>query len=254
MNIPEKISNSTIIGLSIMCLLLISCFCTLVYGGKTSDNFIEDVQVECLFETEQEILKNYEINVENITEEVEEVVDIDTNGLENTEQMTVESISSMKVYEFEEEFITNNKLASRTVNAYIGVEGFIWPVPGYTYVSSDYGWRICPFHGHEFHYGIDVPAPEGTPIRACKDGEVVVSEYSSGYGYYMVIKHTDGTQTLYAHMYKVGLPKGTKVSQGEEIGGIGTTGSSTGNHLHFEIWMNASKESRVDPLSKYDIE
>ena len=254
MNIKERLSNSTIIGLSIIYLLLISCFCTLVYGDKTTEQKLDDVQVICLFETEQEILRSYDVNVEKITEEVEEVVDINTDGLENTEKMTVDSIESIKVLEFEEEFYTNNRVASRIVDAYIGVEGFIWPVLGHTYVSSDYGWRICPFHGREFHYGIDIPAPEGTPIRACKDGEVVVSEYNSGYGYYMIIKHTDGTQTLYAHMYKVGLPKGTKVLQGEEIGGIGTTGSSTGNHLHFEIWESASKDSRVDPLSKYEIE
>ena len=253
----ERLSNSTIIGLSIICVILFVCLCTLVYGDKNTEYKVDDIQVICLFESEQEIIKDYQMNTDMISESVEDTLivgGIDSSGIDNTEQMTVDVLSSLKVYEFEEEYITNNRLSARNINSYKGIEGFIWPVPGHTYISSPYGWRICPFHGYEFHYGIDIPAPEGTSIKACKDGEVVISKYSDSYGYYMRIDHTDGTQTLYAHMVRQGLPEGTIVKQGDEIGGIGSTGDSTGNHLHFEIRATSDINSKVDPLSKFIIE
>lgn len=128
-------------------------------------------------------------------------------------------------------------------------KGFIWPVSGYTRVSSPFGWRTCPFHGREYHSGIDVPAPSGTPIRAAKAGVVIVSTYGSSYGNYVTIAHADGSRTLYAHMVSRSVSAGQTVSQGQVIGGVGTTGSSTGNHLHFEVWLNSSKSSRVNPVA-----
>ncbi len=253
----ERLSSTSIIGLSIIFIMLLLCFSTLIYGDKNTEYKLDDVQVVCLFETEQEILKNYQMDTEMISENVEDTLivgGIDTSFVENTEKMTIDSLSNLKVYEFEEEYIVNNKLSARDIKSYRSEEGFIWPVPGYTSISSPYGWRICDFHGYEFHYGIDIPAPGDVAIKACKDGEVIISEYSNSYGYYMKIKHTDGTQTLYAHMVRKGLPVGSIVKQGDTIGGIGTTGDSTGNHLHFEIWMNENKDSRVDPLSMYIVE
>ncbi|MBR5534137.1 MAG: peptidoglycan DD-metalloendopeptidase family protein [Ruminiclostridium sp.] len=128
-------------------------------------------------------------------------------------------------------------------------KGFIWPVPGYRRVSSAFGWRTCPFHGKEYHSGIDVPAPSGTPIVASKAGVVIVSTYGSSYGNYVTIAHADGSRTLYAHMVSRSVSAGQTVSQGQKIGGVGTTGSSTGNHLHFEMWLNSSKSSRVNPVA-----
>lgn len=128
-------------------------------------------------------------------------------------------------------------------------KGFIWPVSGYTRVSSAFGWRNCPFHGREYHSGIDIPAPSGTPIRAAKSGVVIVSTYGSSYGNYVTIAHADGSRTLYAHMVSRSVSAGQTVSQGQVIGGVGTTGSSTGNHLHFEVWLNSSKSSRVNPVA-----
>ena len=128
-------------------------------------------------------------------------------------------------------------------------KGFIWPVNGYRRVSSPFGWRTCPFHGREYHSGIDVPAPSGTPIVAAKSGVVIVSTYGSSYGNYVTIAHADGSRTLYAHMVSRSVSAGQTVSQGQKIGGVGTTGSSTGNHLHFEVWLNSSKSSRVNPVA-----
>lgn len=127
--------------------------------------------------------------------------------------------------------------------------GFLWPLSGYTTVSSPFGYRNCPFHGRELHGGCDIPAPSGTPIKATKSGVVVISTYGSSYGNYVVIAHTDGSRSLYAHQSKRAVSVGQTVSQGQVIGYVGTTGSSTGNHLHFEIWLNSSSSSRVNPVA-----
>ncbi|MBP6855289.1 MAG: M23 family metallopeptidase [Candidatus Pacebacteria bacterium] len=106
------------------------------------------------------------------------------------------------------------------------------------------GYYIRPLSGgrksqglHGFN-GIDIAAPVGTPIYASASGTVIVSRsggWGGGYGSYVVIKHSNGTQTLYAHMSKVSVPLGATVTQGQVIGAVGNTGRSTGPHLHFEI-------------------
>lgn len=127
--------------------------------------------------------------------------------------------------------------------------GYLWPLSGYRSVSSPFGWRNCPFHGREFHSGVDIPAPSGTPIKATKSGVVIVSTYGSSYGNYVVVAHSDGGRSLYAHMSSRSVSAGQTVSQGQTIGAVGTTGSSTGNHLHFELWMGNSQSSRVNPVA-----
>lgn len=133
-----------------------------------------------------------------------------------------------------------------------GSGGYAWPVSGYTSVSSPYGWRSHPLTGRRsLHGGIDIPAPNGTPIRAAKSGVVILSTYGSSYGNYIVVAHGDGSRTLYAHQSSRAASAGETVSQGETIGYVGSTGSSTGNHLHFEVWTGSSSSSRVNPMNYY---
>ena len=129
-----------------------------------------------------------------------------------------------------------------------GTGGYIWPLNGYTRTSSPFGYRICPFHGRELHGGVDIPAPYGTPVHAAKSGTVVKSTYGSSYGNHIIIAHGDGTRTLYAHMSARLVSVGQTVSQGQTIGKVGSTGSSTGNHLHFETWTGSSSSTRVNPM------
>lgn len=112
---------------------------------------------------------------------------------------------------------------------------FTWPVPGYTSISSNYGWRICPFHGREFHSGIDIPAAYGTTVVAAAAGTVVYSGYLGSYGNAVIISHGGGLYTLYGHNSSLAVGYGANVSKGQKIAGVGSTGSSTGNHLHFEV-------------------
>ena len=131
---------------------------------------------------------------------------------------------------------------------------FICPLKSYSRISSEYGWRKNPVTGvNKLHAGTDFAAPGGTPIYAAASGYVQVAGWSSGgYGNYVIIYHgkmSDGNQysTLYGHMRSVATSAGKYVQQGEIIGYVGSTGNSTGNHLHLEVWKGGSKANAVNP-------
>ena len=132
--------------------------------------------------------------------------------------------------------------------------GFICPLKSYSRISSEYGWRKNPVTGvNKLHAGTDFAAPGGTPIYAAASGYVQVAGWSTGgYGNYVIIYHgkmSDGNQysTLYGHMRSVATSAGKYVQQGEIIGYVGSTGNSTGNHLHLEVWKGGSKANAVNP-------
>ena len=127
--------------------------------------------------------------------------------------------------------------------------GYLWPLPGFDTLSSLYGPRRDPITGRPGnHTGIDVPAPRGTNILSAKSGVVVTSTRHPRYGEYVVVSHSDGTSTLYAHMSQRLVKEGQTVKQGQVLGLVGTTGYSTGNHLHYEVRVNGS---RIDPIDCY---
>ncbi len=119
---------------------------------------------------------------------------------------------------------------SRLPRAGSGVSpsGFIWPVQGP--VTSGYGPRWG-----RMHTGIDVAAPSGTPLRAAKAGEVIYAGWLGGYGNTVLLDHGEGVATLYGHQSRIASTEGQILNQGDVLGFVGTTGHSTGNHLHFEI-------------------
>lgn len=127
-----------------------------------------------------------------------------------------------------------------------GTGSMTWPLPGYTSISSPFGSRICPFHGPENHDGVDIPAPGGTPIHAADSGVVVAAKYHYSLGNYIIINHGNGVQTYYLHTSAMYVSVGTKVNKGDVIAAVGTTGSSTGNHLDFRVNVNGSY---VNPTS-----
>jgi len=233
--------------------VLILLFGTLVYGEKSVDYKIDDVQIEALFELEQEVLESYEIasNTEDIPSELENSKGITEDSIENVEN-AMESVSSLKIVEFEEEYVANNKLAGvREIDNLESSTTYLWPVDGYYNLSSPYGWRNCPYHGREYHSGIDIPAPSGTPVKAAKNATVISSGWNGGYGNCVVLQHSDGGKTLYAHLRYINVTVNQEVSQGDVIGGVGTTGNSTGNHLHYEVWTGSNSDTRVNPMNYY---
>ncbi len=105
--------------------------------------------------------------------------------------------------------------------------------------SSGFGMRFHPVLGYNrMHKGVDFAAPTGTPIQAAASGKVVLAGWGGGYGNVVVLDHGKGIRTRYAHMSKVGVRNGQQVAQGQTIGAVGTTGLSTGPHLHYEVWVN----------------
>lgn len=121
---------------------------------------------------------------------------------------------------------------------------FLWPVPGYTRISSDYISRTSPISGKaEFHTGIDIPAAYGEDVLAAADGIVITSGWVNGFGNTIMINHGGGLVTLYGHNSSVVVPVGTSVKKGDVVAKIGSTGYSTGNHCHFEVRVNGSHTS-----------
>ncbi len=118
---------------------------------------------------------------------------------------------------------------------------FTWPCPGYTRISDDYGMRMHPTLGIEkMHNGIDLAAPGGTPILAAYNGTVVAAAYEGSMGNYIMISHGAGLYTVYMHCSALYVSKGQDVTAGTKIGAVGTTGRSTGNHLHFGVRLNGA--------------
>ncbi|MGB3495405.1 MAG: peptidoglycan DD-metalloendopeptidase family protein [Elainellaceae cyanobacterium] len=120
------------------------------------------------------------------------------------------------------------------------------PVKADLLISSRFGFRGNPFgRGYEVHNGIDFPGPQGTSIYATAPGKVEKAEYQRGYGYHVVIDHGYGYQTLYAHLSKMAVAKGDTIAVDQEIGSLGSTGRSTGPHLHYSVYWNGKA---VDPM------
>ena len=128
---------------------------------------------------------------------------------------------------------------------------FKWPAPSYTRVSSDYGWRLHPTLGvDKFHNGIDLAAPGGSPILAAYDGQVIGVGYNSSMGNYVMINHGGGLITIYMHASALYVSNGEMVGRGQKIAAVGTTGRSTGNHLHFGVRLDGDYVSPWNYLSK----
>ena len=128
---------------------------------------------------------------------------------------------------------------------------FKWPAPSYTRISDDYGSRTHPILGvQQFHNGVDMAAPGGSPILAAYDGKVVAAAYNASMGNYIMINHGDGLYTIYMHASALYVSTGETVTRGQKIAAVGTTGRSTGNHLHFSVRKDGAYVSPWNYLSK----
>lgn len=127
---------------------------------------------------------------------------------------------------------------------------FLWPLENYHYLSSSFVNRISPITGlPEHHDGIDIPAPYGTPVMAAASGIVIAARWSNSFGNLVMIDHGSGYVTVYGHNSKLLVKEGDAVVKGENISLIGSTGWSTGNHLHFGIQLN---RKYIDPMSFFN--
>ena len=122
-----------------------------------------------------------------------------------------------------------------------------WPLPGHTYISCHFG-EVDAF-GNAGHRGTDIPAPEGTPILAAHSGTVLVSGWNDSYGNQVLLDNGAGLSTRYAHMTASAVTAGETVTAGQVIGYVGSTGDSTGNHLHFEVMQDGVRVNPMDMVS-----
>ena len=148
-------------------------------------------------------------------------------------------------------FLCGDKLTNDQ-RAEISGTSFKKPLKSSYYISSPFGWRVNPFDASKrsYHNGLDMACPTGTPIYSTAAGTVVTAGYTSVYGNYVIIKHTSGYKSLYGHMSQINVKYGQYVDQGTIIGKVGSTGQSTGPHLHFTIYKN---DKAISPYEKVSL-
>lgn len=199
---------------------------------------IEQENLEKLIEQKHEDLWAYENDISNkanIIKEYEEEIKAQEEEIKALEQAIAEE---------------KKKLLAENMLKYDGGK-FKFPLASYTRVSCEYGDRIHPIlKVPQFHNGVDFAAPKGTAIYAAYDGKVVAATYSSTMGNYVMIDHGDGLYTIYMHASKLYVKKDAIVVRGETIAAVGSTGRSTGNHLHFSVRLNGKYVSPWNYISK----
>ncbi len=209
-------------------------------------------------EKAEEIKAEYEVTLEQLSEKQDEYeaekVELEAKIAEASamiEQLEAEISTNYDLYlevlaqEEALESDIQNKIAElerqEAASSITSTGSYIWPLPGYS-PGSAYGWRMHPiFNEMRFHAGEDIGAPSGTPILAADSGVAsVYPDNGNGYGNYIMINHGGGRVTLYAHMSSFAISGGATVTQGQVIGYVGSTGNSTGPHLHFEVRVNGA--------------
>ena len=230
---------------------------------KTVREYVELCKQE--LELEKEILDEAKAGVEEeqrnlealIEQKNRDIVSYETD-ISNKEQAIKEYKEEIQAQEEEiaslEAQIAEDKkkiLASSGVVLTYDGGVFKFPLATYTRVSDDYGMRIHPtLKVERFHNGVDFAAPKGTAIYAAYDGIVVAATYSATMGNYVMIDHGDGLYTIYMHASQLYVQKDDIVVRGETIAAVGSTGRSTGNHLHFSVRLNGAYTSPWNYISK----
>ena len=207
--------------------------------AKTAQE-IEQANLEELIEAKEQQITAYETDINNKAAAIKQY--------EDDIAMQTEIITQLEAAVAEEK-----RRLLETNGQVLKYDGgmFKWPAPSYTKISSDYGNRVHPTLGVlHFHNGVDMAAPGGSKILAAYDGRVVAAAYSSSMGNYIMIDHGDNLYTVYMHASKLYVSKGDIVVKGEHIAAVGSTGRSTGNHLHFSVRLNGNYVNPWNYFSK----
>ncbi|MCM1143092.1 MAG: peptidoglycan DD-metalloendopeptidase family protein [Blautia sp.] len=229
------------------------------YDRKQLDEYVEAAKLIAVCKEELEAQKEV-LDQAQVTVKEEEAAIHTLIGEKEAQILAVSTDISNKeaaIKEYEDDLATRNaeiaalekavaeekaRLAAANAKARVYDGGmFTWPCPGYTRISDEYGNRMHPTLGIEkFHNGLDMAAPYGTAILAAYDGDVIAADYSSSMGNYIMIDHGDGLYTIYMHASALHVSKGQSVYKGQNIASVGSTGRSTGNHLHFSVRLNGN--------------
>lgn len=229
------------------------------YDRNQLDEYISTTELIALckeeLEIEKEALEEAKIAVEGeetavntlISEKQTQLTSVNTDisnkaaAIKEYEELIAQENEEIKALE---KAVAEEKARLAAANAKARVyDGgmFSWPCPSYTRISEEYGNRTHPILGTpQFHNGLDMAAPYGSVIYAAYDGDVVAASYSSSMGNYIMIDHGDGLYTIYMHASALYVSKGQSVYKGQSIAAVGSTGRSTGNHLHFSVRLNGN--------------
>lgn len=220
---------------------------------RTTREYVEVCKAQ--LEEEQELLEEAKVKVEQEQESLETLISEKQTEI-NAYQADINDKEAV-LREYEAEIAARNaeikaledavkaeqaalEAASNPKRKYDGGM-FAWPAPSYTRISDDYGDRMHPTLGiNRFHNGVDMAAPGGSPILAAYNGTVVAAAYNASMGNYIMIDHGDNLFTIYMHASALYVSKGAEVVKGQKIAAVGTTGRSTGNHLHFSVRLNGN--------------
>ena len=224
------------------------------YDKRVFEQLKENAEYIALCEQELEIEKLFldeaKASVEREQENIQELITKKSYDIEQYESDISNKEQAIKEYEsmiakqnaeieaLEKAIEAERKALLENQGTVLTYDGgtFKFPLANYTRVSDDYGMRIHPTLGVEqFHNGVDFAAPAGTAIYAAYSGNVVAAAYSDTMGNYVMIDHGDGLYTIYMHASALYVSKGDSVIRGDTIAAVGTTGRSTGNHLHFSV-------------------
>lgn len=212
----------------------------LIDSYKDAKMRIEDVKAEVQKEMDEQVsardlLEGKKNELKGLQDKKDALIselNSDIKYLEEKERKAEEDYNSLKNE-------LDRALGNSSSPAYTGNGKFVWPSAASTRVTSEFGYRNKPnAKATSNHRGIDIGAPSGTNVLAAEAGTVVTAGYNRSYGYYITINHGGGYVTLYAHNSRLLVSKGDKVTRGQVIAKVGSTGNSTGPHIHFEVMVN----------------
>lgn len=221
-------------------------------------NLIQEVKdVKASLENEKIKLENMQIEkkakskeLNDLKAEKQKKVDSLSEEKKQLQKQLEEYDAKMKEIEAKEKAALASSSSSSSGSGIVASSGvYAWPVPSSRIITSPYGNRVHPIYGTvRFHSGIDIGASGGSDIIAAESGTVILAStgYNGGYGNYIIIDHGNGMTTRYAHCSALYVSVGQKVSRGQTIAAVGSTGASTGNHLHFEVRVNGATQNPVN--------
>lgn len=238
------------------------------YDKKKLDEYVETREMVQLckeeLEAEKEVLGEAKLAVEMEEANISALIDekeaqiLSVSGDISNKEAAIKEYEEMIAQENAEiaaleKAVAEEKARLEAENAQARIYNggmFAFPCPGYKRISDEYGNRIHPILGtQQFHNGVDLAAPSGTAIYAAYDGDVVAAAYSGSMGNYIMIDHGSGLYTIYMHCSALYVSKGQTVVKGQSIAAVGSTGRSTGPHLHFSVRLNGSYVSPWNYIS-----
>ena len=247
-------------------------FVDVILSSESVEDLLSNVgMVHKILESDQDLLKKLQkdhIQLKKLKSELEnqqialEAAEIETEELKKKYQAEADEMHAMQAQKEAEaaEMAAEAAALQAQAEAMIVESGgqinispgqYAWPTQSNWQLSDKYGWRICPFHGREFHNGLDIVLTSGTngsPVYAVADGVVTMARYYGGYGNCVQYATGNGMTILNGHLRSIAVSKGQFVKKGTVVGYIGSTGASTGPHLHFTVFQGGST---INPFNLY---